>query len=180
VKTVLRALEGLLDVLEALGRDDVLDEKLAEYAFFPLSHVFNESQRLSSRCLEVAVRCLQILVARGWRVKLAPEMGKQLLILMTLIAGRGPAQGQAESPGDDLKIAAFDCMSALTECIGKLQQSKHIFDEVGARTIVDQSTYILLEAITDNPEQYLPSLKLCNSQPKRDALTKFYKSIWPY
>lgn len=151
MKTVLRALEGLLDVLEALGRDDVLDEKLAEYAFFPLSHVFNESQRLSSRCLEVAVRCLQILVTGGWRVKLAPEMGKQLLILMTLIAGGGPAQGQAESPGDDLKIAVFDCMSALTEGIGKLQQSKHIFDEVGARTIVDQSTYVLLEAITDNP-----------------------------
>jgi len=151
VKTVLGALENLLPVLEDLGRDDALDEKLAEYAFFPLSNVFNESQRLSSRCLEVAVRCLQILVTRGWRVKLAPEMGKQLLILLTLLAGGSPAKGQTEAPGDDLKVAAFDCMTALTKCMGQLQRSKPIFDEVGARTIVDQSIYMLLEAITDNP-----------------------------
>jgi hypothetical protein len=151
VKTVLGALENLLAVLEDLGRDDALDEKLAEYAFFPLSHVFNESQRLSSRCLEVAVRCLQILVTQGWRVKLGPEMGKQLLILLTLLAGGSPAKGQAEAPGDDLKVAAFDCMTALTKCMGQLQRSKPIFDEVGARTIVDQSIYMLLEAITDSP-----------------------------
>jgi hypothetical protein len=134
-----------------LERDDALDEKLAEYVFFPLSHVFNESQRLSSRCLEVAVRCLQILVTRGWRVKLAPEMGKQLLILLTLLAGGSPAKGQTEAPGDDLKVAAFDCMTALTKCMGQIQRSRPIFDEVGARTIVDQSIYMLLEAITDSP-----------------------------
>jgi TELO2-interacting protein 1 len=151
VKTVLRALEDLLGVLEVLGRDDALDEKLAEYAFFPLSHVFNDSQRLSSRCLEVAVRCLQILVTRGWRAKLAPEMGKQLLILMTLLAGGSPAKSQTEAPEDDLKVAAFECISTLTEYMGKLQRSKPIFDEVGARTIVDQSIYLLLEAITDSP-----------------------------
>ena len=134
-----------------LGRDGALDEKLAEYAFFPLSQVFNEAQRLSSRCLEVAVQCLQILVGQGWRVKLSPEMGKQLLILMTLLAGGSPAKNQTEPPTDDLKVAAFDCMSALTECMGKLQRGRPIFDEVGARTIVDQSIYVLLEAITDSP-----------------------------
>ena len=150
MKTVLTALEDLYGVLEVLGRDEALDEKLAEYAFFPLSHVFNESQRLSSRCLEVAVRCLHILVTRGWRVKLAPEMGKQLLLLLTLLAGGSPAKSQIEAPGDDLKVAAFDCMSALTQCMGKLRRSKPIFDEVGARTIVDQSIYMLLEAITES------------------------------
>jgi TELO2-interacting protein 1 len=150
VKLVLRALEDLLAVLEALGQDDALDEKLAEYAFFPLSQVFNEFQRLSSPCLEVAVRCLQILVTRGWRVKLVPEMGKQLLILLTLLAGGTPARTQTEAPADDLKIAAFDCMSALTECMGKLPRGRSIFDELGARTIVDQSIYMLLEAITDS------------------------------
>lgn len=148
---MLRALEDLWAALQVLGGDDVLDEKLAEYAFFPLSHVFNESQRLSARCLEVAVRCLQILVTRGWRVKLSPEMGKQLLILMTLLAGGSPAHRRTEAPGDDLKVAAFDCMSALAECMGRLQRSRPVFDEVGARTIVDQSIYLLLEAITDSP-----------------------------
>ena len=84
-------------------------------------------------------------------MKLAPEMGKQLLILLTLLAGGSPAKGQTEAPGDDLKIAAFDCMTALTKCMGQLQCSKPIFDEVGARTIVDQCIYVLLEAITDSP-----------------------------
>ena len=151
MKLVLSALQDLLEILEVLGRDDALDEKLAEYAFFPLSTVFNESQRLSSRCLEVAVRCLQILVTHGWRVKLAPEMAKQLLILLTLLAGGSPTKSQTEAPGDDLKVAAFDCMSTLTQCMGKFQRSKRIFDEVGARTIVDQSIYMMLEAITASP-----------------------------
>jgi TELO2-interacting protein 1 len=153
VKSLLQALEALHAVIVDLGRSDVLDEKLAEYAFFPLSNVFNESQRLSSRCLEVAVLSLQVLVSRGWRQKLQPAMGNQLLILLSLLAGGSPSRPKASGldsvPSEELISACFECMSSLFECMG--QANRHIFDETGAKTIVDQALYLLLEAITENP-----------------------------
>jgi TELO2-interacting protein 1 len=151
IKSVLQALHELHKVLQDLGQEDCLDAKLAEYAFFPLSHVLNESQRLSSRCLEVAVQSLQILVSKGWRQNIVPEMGKQLLILMTLLSGGPPTQTQTEQPSDDLKVAAFDCIEQLVEWMSKGAGKKYLFDDGGTKTIVDQATYLLLEAITDSP-----------------------------
>ena len=143
------ALENLHAVLAGLGDEDALDEKLAEYVFFPLSHVFNDSQRLSSRCLESAVKSLNILLDRGWRQKLSPEMGKQLLILLSLLAGG--TKSQSEAPSDELRVAAFHCIASLTAYMGRSPNDKSVFDEVGARTIVDGIVYMLLEAITDEP-----------------------------
>lgn len=134
-----------------LGQLDVLDEKLAEYAFFPLSTVFNESRRLSSRCIELSVQCLQVLVSRGWRQRLQPEMGKQLLILMTLLAGGSPARPRDSASSDELIQSCCECMGTLFHYLGQAQQ--HIFDETGAKTIVDQTVYFLLETISENPTE---------------------------
>lgn len=151
VKNLLQASEALYSVLFECSEPNLLDAKLAEYAFFPLSNVFNEAQRLSSRCLEVAVRSLHILVLKGWQQNLRPDMGKQLLILMTLLAGRSQAQSQDQPPSEELVCACFECMTTLVGVLGRLNQN--VFDETGAKTIVDQSVYMLLEAITDNPSE---------------------------
>lgn len=110
--------------------------------------MFNESQRLSSRCLESAVQCLLILVSRGWRQKLLPQLGKQLLILLSLLAGGSPGHPKEHPPSEELLCACFECMSNLFNYLGQAEQ--HILDETGADTIVDQTVYLLLEAITDN------------------------------
>jgi TELO2-interacting protein 1 len=102
VKSVSQAIDKFHVVLKDQVVAENLNEKLAEYAFFPLTHIFNESQRLPSRCLELAVLSLQILIAQGWRGKLAPEMGKQLLILLTLMAGTTPGQTRLHSNCRDL------------------------------------------------------------------------------
>ncbi len=151
IKSLLQALDTLHTVLVELGQLDALDEKLAEYAFFPLSNVFNESQRLSSRCLEVAVQSLHILVSGGWRQKLQPDMGKQLLILLSLLAGGSPARPKDILPSEELICACFECMDTLFDCLGQAEQ--HIFNETGASTIVDQSVYLLLEAIVENASE---------------------------
>lgn len=73
---VVRALEPVYSVLGDLGDKDALNPRLAEYAFFPLTHIFNETQKVSARGLELAVNCLQILVAKGWRQQLSAQNGK--------------------------------------------------------------------------------------------------------
>jgi TELO2-interacting protein 1 len=148
VKSVSQALDKFHVVLKDQVVAENLNEKLAEYAFFPLTHIFNESQRLSSRCLELAVLSLQILIVQGWREKLAPEMGKQLLILLTLMAGTTPGQTRTESPSDDLKVAAYDCIRIVATWLGGSPKSKSIFEDVGTRNIVDQIAFLLLDAIS--------------------------------
>lgn len=151
---VIRALEPVHDVLVDLAGEKVLDEKLAEYAFFPLSHIFNETQRLPARCLELAVHCLRILVAEGWRQRLPPAMGKQLIILLTLIVGGSPGKAEEKDlptpkVSEELAIAGFDCLRTIFDVLEGPVAEKTIFHEIGTATVVDQTVYILLEGIVD-------------------------------
>lgn len=146
---VQRALEPVHNVLSDLGRKEELDEKLAEYSFFPLTHIFNETQRVSARCLELAVNCLQILVTKGWRRHLSPQMGKQLIILLTLIVG-GPPQEEQKTQPAELAISGFDCLSSVFNVLEGREAERTIFHEIGTATVVDRTVYVLLEGIVDD------------------------------
>jgi hypothetical protein len=141
-------------VLLELARKDCLDEKLAEYAFFPLTHIFNQTQQASVRCLELAVRCLEILISKGWRLKLSAQLGKQLFILLTILAGGTPGQNQnAQSSAprsEELSVATFDCIGTLCRTLEGREAAETLFNESGSSTVVDQAVYILLEAIVDD------------------------------
>ncbi|KAJ5143614.1 Armadillo-like helical [Penicillium bovifimosum] len=152
---VSRVLEPVHNCLKKLAANNALDEKLAEYAFFPLSHIFNETQRLPARCLESAVQCLRILVADGWRQRLSPAMGKQLIILLTLIVGGSPNKAEEKQlpkhkVSEELCIAGFDCLTAIFAVLGGSVAEKTIYHEIGTATVVDQTVYILLEGIVDD------------------------------
>ncbi|KAJ5151224.1 Armadillo-like helical [Penicillium canariense] len=151
---VSRALEPVHQVLEKLAGKNALDGKLAEYAFFPLSHIFNETQRLPARCLEQAVQCLNFLVADGWREQLSPSLGKQLIILLTLIVGGSPNNADGQHPlkaqvPEELSIACFDCLRVIFDMLRGPVAERSIFHEIGTATVVDQTVYILLEGILD-------------------------------
>lgn len=150
---VLQALDAVYNVLSGLGAKDALDEKLADYVFFPLSQVFNETQALPLRCLEVAVKSVQVLVEKGWRQRMSPEMGKQLLILLTILVGGTPAQNRGEvapkPQSEELTYAAFNCMTALFRVLEGPVAEQTIFNEIGTATIIDQTVYLLLEGVTD-------------------------------
>ncbi|OJJ50568.1 hypothetical protein ASPZODRAFT_148060 [Penicilliopsis zonata CBS 506.65] len=151
---VFRSLEPVHRVLKELSESGCLDEKLAEYAFFPLTSIFNETQRVSARCLELAVDCLTILVARGWRQRLSPPMGKQLVILLTLIIGGSPS-GDEQSRPEELAIAGFKCLATIFNVLEGPVAERTIFHEIGTATVVDQTVYVLLEGILDDKSDEL-------------------------
>ncbi|KAJ5084107.1 Armadillo-like helical [Penicillium alfredii] len=151
---VIRALDPVHNALSDLAGKDALDEKLAEYAFFPLSHIFNETQRLPARCLESAVQCLRILVADGWRQRLSPVMGKQLIILLTLIVGGSPNKTEDKNApksktSEELSIAGFNCLEVIFNVLEGPVAEQTIFHEIGTATVVDQTVYVLLEGLVD-------------------------------
>ena len=150
VKDVLRALEAVRGVIDELAKSDQLDAKLAEYAFFPLAQqVFNEAKRLSPRCLEVAAECVTLLVSHGYRQALVHELGKQLIILMSMLAGAGP-NAQTEPATEELKVACFQCIYAVVKALNASQKGSDVFEDQGTRNVVDQLVYLLLEAVTES------------------------------
>ncbi|KAL1977441.1 hypothetical protein VTN31DRAFT_300 [Thermomyces dupontii] len=150
---VQRALNAVYEVLRSLGSKDALDEKLAEYVFFPLSQVFNEAKRLPLRCVEIAIKSTEILVEKGWRQRLSPEMGKQLLILLSLLIGNNPIQNQGgaalSAELEELTCAIFKCMAALFRVLEGPTAKQTIFHEIGTATIIDQTAYMLLEGVSE-------------------------------
>ncbi|GLA78442.1 hypothetical protein AtubIFM55763_011172 [Aspergillus tubingensis] len=171
---VFRALQPVYNVLDELARKDALDEKLAEYAFFPLCHIFNETQRSPVNCLELSVKCLRILVEKGWGRRLSPQMGKQLIILLTLIVGGTPNKSgetnstQTRSP--ELAIAGFHCLLTIFNVLDGPVAKQTIYHEVGTATIVDQMVYLMLEGAADEGSD-----ELCISAAK--ALQALFQRI---
>ncbi|OQD91132.1 hypothetical protein PENANT_c001G02643 [Penicillium antarcticum] len=146
---VTRALEPVYTCLNTLADDGTLNSRIANYVFEPLSHIFNQTQRLSARCLELAINSLQILVSCGWSYDLSPVVGKQLIIMCTLIVAGPPDQTQQPLVSEELCIAGFDCLAAVFKTLRGDVSQRTIFHEIGTATIVDQTVYILLEGIVD-------------------------------
>ena len=76
-------------------------------------------------------------------------MGKQLLILMSLIAGGKPAKQETAVP-DELKTAAFECISCVVHQLHASKDGSSIFSDTGTKNVVDQLVYLLLESMTDD------------------------------
>ncbi|KAL8935955.1 MAG: hypothetical protein Q9216_005171, partial [Gyalolechia sp. 2 TL-2023] len=110
-KELLRCLERLHESLHVVSR--FLDSKLADYVFFPLSHIFGESKRLPSRVLELALACLRLLIVQGWRQDLSSEIGKQLLILLAFLAGGSATEAKSKDVHEDVGTIAFDSTARL-------------------------------------------------------------------
>lgn len=163
----------MYNVLDELAGKHALDEKLAEYAFFPLAHVFNESKRTPVNVLELAVNCLRLLVKEGWKARLSPQMGKQLVILLTLIAGGAPGSTNGDKSAKssiELEIAAFDCLFAIFDVLSGPVAEQTIYHEIGTATVVDQTVYLLLEGIGSDKSD-----ELCISAAK--ALQALYRRV---
>jgi hypothetical protein len=99
-----------------------LDVKLGDYIFFPLSHVFRRYRELSDRAIELALQCLEILICTCWRTQIAPELGKQLLILLTFVVGGNPSQSQ-ESEDEEKNMRSEETKLAGCKCLLRLFES---------------------------------------------------------
>lgn len=65
------------------------------------------------RAVEVALQCLDVLISCGWRDKVSPELGKQLLILLSFLAGGSAVEVNTQDVNEELGTAAFKCLRSL-------------------------------------------------------------------
>lgn len=89
-----------------------------------------------------------MLVRDGYKQSLDPDLGNQLLILMIMLAGAGP-DADRQPATDELRIAAFKCISTVLEQLAKTSRGLAIFEDHRTKNVVDQLGYLLLEVIAE-------------------------------
>lgn len=183
---------ALLELYSALQSPkvpaDQLDVKLAEYVFFPLSHVLRQYQKLSDRPIELALQCLEILLRTAWRLAIAPQLAKQLLALLTFIVGGNPGQkggGDQSNRSEETKLAGCKCLCQLFGTVARSSPSggaaEVVFGDIPA---VGHTATTLLTAFAeaDMLELQLVALKaaealLMDAVDDDDMRASFYPGV---
>ncbi|KFY37756.1 hypothetical protein V495_06975 [Pseudogymnoascus sp. VKM F-4514 (FW-929)] len=178
LKELLETTLELLGLLEAKCRrkDAAFDEKLADYVFFPLSHVLRACQKKPGRLAEAATKCVQILLKYGWTNNIGIELGQQLLILFTLFAGGGAA---SDPMPEELKLEAFKALALLFDDLRRTPKGATSVVEVAVIPALGQCLSTILDGVTDGPSpdiqiealEALKALWMCIKD--RDALSTF-------
>ncbi|KAF2836719.1 ARM repeat-containing protein [Patellaria atrata CBS 101060] len=184
VQDVVDALEELLAALRSVTNNaNGLDDKLANYVFFPISHVLRESQQLSLRGLELSLECLSILLLAGWQRNIEPTLAQQLLILLTFFSDSSAPRNQSEKTSEELQNTAFQCLGFLSESLRQTSQGRNLLITIDNIPTLGRIVTVMIEGITDGPSDAvqrsaLHSLhSLTEAIPERDALASFFPGI---
>ena len=106
-------IQGLTGVYESLRAVHALGPKLADYVFFPLSHVFRASASIPAKAINLALSCLNILIRDGWREETSTSLVKQILLLLGFLAGGFGKTGKMTMVSDETNICVLQCYSSL-------------------------------------------------------------------
>ncbi|RYP21219.1 hypothetical protein DL765_002358 [Monosporascus sp. GIB2] len=150
-KDLIKVIEDLSVVLDGqIARDpSILDEKLADYVFFPLSNVLRNQQQYPIRLTEVTIKCLRNLVQYGWKSKIPPDLAQQLLILLTFIIGGVPGEDRKDQIPEETELEAFKALSALTRSLGSSATGEAALVDAKSIPALGHAVSVVLDGITD-------------------------------
>ena len=127
----------------------VLNDKLADYVFFPLSHVLRHQVKHPARLIEACIRCTTMLISHGWKATVPPEMVEQLLILLTFIVGGVPGREETHDPPEEVVVEALGCLAALiTNASASAAAAASLVDAKNIPSLGHAVT-VVLESIVD-------------------------------
>ncbi len=181
---MVKSAEQLFQILKPVSNQkNALDPKLADYVFFPLSHVFRESKEVPVRAVELVLQCLQILISCGWRSKISPDLGKQLLILLSFLAGGSAIEPQIKNVNEEVSAAAFDCLTSLFDGSISLDSGTIGSDEAESIPTFGHAITVVLHGVVDGPsvKVRLAALEALNAiasgTSDEEALKNFFPGI---
>ncbi|KAI9055683.1 hypothetical protein LZ554_000626 [Drepanopeziza brunnea f. sp. 'monogermtubi'] len=191
-KALIKAAAQLLVILEEKCQrtDGVFDGKLADYVFFPLSQILQRKKTFTDRLSEVTIRCTRVLLEYGWRDSVALDLAKQLLILLTFVAGGVPGKEVSARPPEELMIEAFGALAALFRDVTHTPGGPASMVDSGTIPALGHCVTVILDGVTDGPSaaaqlqalQALDAIWRCVKDPQAlsnflpgtvSALTKF-------
>ena len=136
-------------------RDDgVFDEKLADYVFFPLSQILRRKQKYTDTLSELAIKSVGILLKYGWRKVIALDLAKQLLILLTFVAGGVPGQTTGPVPEEQL-IEAYGALGALFKDLSVSPGGPASLVDTGTIPALGHCVTVILDGIKDGTSAHV-------------------------
>ncbi|CZR61589.1 uncharacterized protein PAC_11486 [Phialocephala subalpina] len=179
-KVIVQSVTQLLSVLEVKCRrtDGIFDDKLAEYVFFPLSQILRRKQKYTDRLSELTIKCVRILLEYGWTRTISLDLGKQLLILLTFVAGGVPGKEAPQAP-EELMLEAYGSLAALFRDLAVTPGGPAALIESGTIPALGHCTTVILDGVTDGPtmDVHLQALQaldaIWSSIKDLDALSTF-------
>ncbi|OHE92769.1 HEAT repeat protein [Colletotrichum orchidophilum] len=156
---------------DQVNRDaTVLDAKLADYVFFPLSHIFRSRDQYPKRLVELAIKCLTVIIIHGWKFNISPQVLQQLLILLTFIIGGVPGREEEHDVPEETELESLRALSALVAVAGSSGTAATALTEEKVVPTLGHTITVLLACVADGKtsEIQLEALR---------TLSGFYTSI---
>lgn len=146
-KEILAKLDDLHQALQIVSaQKDVLNDKLAEYVFFPLSAVLKQLEKIPIRAEERTLECLLILLSTAWKDQVSPELGIQLLILFSFIADQKGARSSEE-----LQTLTFKCLATLLSSLSNDDGGRDALMKTAIMPHLGKTVSVILDAVADAP-----------------------------
>ncbi|KAH8591733.1 armadillo-type protein [Bisporella sp. PMI_857] len=151
-KSLVQSTQKLLKLLEQKCQrtDGGFDDKLADYVFFPLSQILQRKKEYTDSLSEVTVKCLHILLEYGWARSISLDLARQLLILLTFVAGGMPGKTIVPVP-EELMNDALGCLAALFQDLGRTPGGASCLIESSAVPALGHCVTVVLDGITGGP-----------------------------
>jgi hypothetical protein len=157
-------LSALLD--HQVAQDaSVLDEKLADYIFFPLSNILRNQQQYPIRLTEITVKCFRVLVDHGWKSKLPKELAQQLLLLLTFIIAGVPGQERKDRIPEETELESYKALTSIIQASGSSPIGAAALVEADAIPTLGHAISVVLDGVTDGriPAIQLEALQTLNA-----------------
>ncbi|KAI1143991.1 ARM repeat-containing protein [Hypoxylon sp. FL0543] len=150
-KDLLNVVQDLSAVLDRQVNTDasVLDDKIADYIFFPLSNILRNQQEYPIRLTELTIRCLRTLIQYGWKAKIPHDLSQQLLIFLTFVIGGVPGQERKDSIPEETVLEAFMTLTSLIRATGSSPAGAAALVETNAVPTLGHAITIVLDGVTD-------------------------------
>ncbi|KAF4442020.1 hypothetical protein F53441_11840 [Fusarium austroafricanum] len=141
----------LLEILDEQIRINplALDEKLSEYVFFPLHHIFRQMDQYPMPLIENCIKTLTLLITHGWKTKISAELVRQILSLLTFIIDGTPGSAPARPVAEETVLEAFRGLTALLNTAGSSIAAASGLSETESIPALGHSVTVMLNGVVD-------------------------------
>ncbi|KAK4179258.1 armadillo-type protein [Triangularia setosa] len=155
-KEILQLTESLIDLWssQATQDDSILDDRLADYTFVPLSQVLRDRDQYPMRVIESIIRLLRELIQHGWKVKTSAALFRQLLVLLSFTIGGVPGQARKMDIPEETIIEGFKTLGALLTSVDPSRLKRSETPGEDSIPALGHSVTVMIDAVTED----VPSL----------------------
>ncbi|KAG5946372.1 hypothetical protein E4U60_004210 [Claviceps pazoutovae] len=165
----------LVDILNQQAQRNplALDEKLAEYVFFPLSHVFRQLGQYPALVAENCIKCLRVLIQHGWKSKISAQMVQQIFSLLVFVIDGVPGTDSDKKNRhvpEELQLDAFYALLSLIQTSSPSASAMTGLTEGDSMLALGHGITVMLDGASTGPSPQIQTAAL-------DVLETLYASV---